>query len=216
MEQKIADLLEDFFALEGRAFNPGDINSPDGYMTSYFNDFCRYFGYLPDSSRRINGPSISVQFDGDPEEVMFAITRQFRIFSGYFHQWRAMKELDSEDTESGIHLSQELRLSLHDKISEARELVILSAWMPPEQKDRVLKALIGVDRQLDKELGNYHTMLGMVEDVFETVGKSSEKAQPIVGLLTGIRNAITGERNKPLEIGQDRRPKQITDQSNSS
>ncbi|NOE32673.1 MULTISPECIES: hypothetical protein [unclassified Ruegeria] len=213
MQQRISDLLEQFFLTERRAFIESDINTAEGYSSSYYNDFARLYGYLPTYSRMISGPDVSIEFDGDPEQVMYSIARQFRIFSGAFHQWSASNEIEELDTESSVTLSNEFKISLHQKITEAREMVIRGEWKSPEAKDRVLKALLGVDREIDRELSNYHKILGMVEDAAETVGNSSYKAEPIIGLITGIRNAITGERNKPLQIRREDPPRQITDQS---
>jgi hypothetical protein len=110
-------------------------------------------------------------------------------------------------------LSGELRISIHAKISEARELVIAGDWLAEKHRGRILGLLASVTKEIDKEFGNYHQFLGMVEDATETLGNAADDAAPVGKLLPGIRTAITGARNRPLEIGCTESPKQITDRT---
>jgi hypothetical protein len=214
LRERVSLLLDVFFALDREAYQPGDQNNQDSYDHNQFQEFSRLYGYLPKYSKIIGSQLETPDFSDEAEAVMFQIARQFRIFSGNFHVWAETEEIDEFQSEEMFTLSGELRISIHAKISDAREMVIKGDWLTEKHRGRILGILASVTREIDKEFGDFHQFLGMVEDAAETLGTAADDAAPIVRLLTGIRNAVTGERNRPLEIGHIEPPKQITDKSN--
>lgn len=213
LRERISVLLREFFEINQEAYQPGDQNNSDSYDHNRFQEFSRLYGFLPRYSEIIGAQLEEPDFSGEAEAVMFQIARQFRKFSGSFHVWAASEEIDEFQSEEMFTLSGELRISIHAKISEARELVIKGDWLAEKHRGRILGLLASVTKEIDKEFGNFHQFLGMMEDAAETLGNAAEDAAPVVGLLTGIRNAVTGERNRPLGIGRTESPKQITDRS---
>ncbi len=130
-------------------------------------------------------------------------------------QLEAQATLEYEDKSSefseAIVFDTEHRTSIHEIISELRDVVYQSDWLGDERKQRVLRAVNSVQSEVDKELSNFHLILGKVEDLGEALGKAGKKAKPAFDRVEQLANAVRGQRKQSTAIEKDADPLQIED-----
>lgn len=158
---------------------------------------------------------------GSEEDQMGEILQRF---DEHVQNWRtrilaveleAQAALEYEETNSefseAIVFDTNHKTSIHKIISELREVVYKSDWLGDERKQRVLGAVNSVQAEVDKELSNFHLVLGKVVDLGEALGKAGKKAKPAFDRVEQLASAIRGQRKQATAIEKDADPLQIED-----
>ncbi|AUQ62041.1 hypothetical protein [Phaeobacter inhibens] len=120
-------------------------------------------------------------------------------------------ENKSSEFSEAIVFDTEHKTSIHEIISELRDVVYQSEWLGDERKQRVLRAVNSVQSEVDKELSNFHLILGKVVDLGEALGKAGKKAKPAFDRVEQLANAVRGQREQSTAIEKDADPLQIED-----
>lgn len=120
-------------------------------------------------------------------------------------------EETSAEFSEAIAFDKEHRIKVHEIISELRNEVHESSWMKEEKKQRVLKAINSVQSEIDKDLSNFHLILGKLVDLGNAFGKAGKTAKPAFDRIEQLSNAVRGQRNQALSIEKEGDPLQIED-----
>ncbi|WP_170399398.1 hypothetical protein [Ruegeria arenilitoris] len=119
----------------------------------------------------------------------------------------------TEEFSEAITFDGEHRNKIHSIIGELRTEVHDSTWMDKDQKRRVLSAVNSVQAEVDKEISNFHLVLGKIVDLGDSLGKAGKKAKPAFDRIEQLSNTVRGQRKQALSIEKDEDPLQIEDKS---
>ncbi|NOD78003.1 MULTISPECIES: hypothetical protein [unclassified Ruegeria] len=119
----------------------------------------------------------------------------------------------TQEFAEAIAFDGEHRNKIHEIIGALRTEVHDSNWMNKDQKRRVLSAINSVQSEVDKEISNFHLMLGKIVDLGDAFGTAGKKAKPAFDRIDQLANAVRGQRKQSLSIEKQEEPLKIEDKS---
>ncbi|GLP85346.1 hypothetical protein [Tritonibacter mobilis] len=118
----------------------------------------------------------------------------------------------TQELSEAIVFDTEHKTGIHQVISDLRSVVYASDWLGDERKQRVLRAVNSVQAEVDKELSNFHLLLGKIVDLGDALGTAGKKAKPAFDRIEQLSSIIRGQRKQTTAIEKDPDPLQIEDQ----
>ncbi|WP_136057680.1 hypothetical protein [Candidatus Halocynthiibacter alkanivorans] len=195
--------------------------SPTGYSRDFHTVFLKADARFRIASKTLNLTYPSAPPDGTYGEQMSEILERY---GAIVSSWKGLLLARKFEIEAALEyetatgefsesiLFDEASRKTMGKIVEAmRTEVHSSEWLGADRKRRVLTAINAVQTEIDKEISNFHLVLGKVVDLGDALGKAGDKAKPAFDRIEQLANAIRGRRKETLEIEKDTDPLKIED-----
>ena len=120
-------------------------------------------------------------------------------------------ELKYAPTSDSIQLGSEKAQFLQKKTSELRDIVLAAAYIDEHHRRRLLDRLEKFQTQLHLSISSKDVFMAGWAEVNDMIEDTGNKAKPIVDRFREIVSAVRSRDS--ARIGEDAKPKQITDQS---
>ncbi|KIC42901.1 hypothetical protein RA27_06125 [Ruegeria sp. ANG-R] len=214
-------LLKHIAAFEEAWEQESGNSDSDTWNENYYEDFLRADTRFRHAAKRLGFEYPEKPPSGSAQTQMLDISSRFEeIVSGWKTHILTMQieeqvaleyEDQSEEFSEAITFDGEHRKKIHEIIGELRHEVHENTWMNKEQKRRVLSAVNSVQREVDKELSNFHLVLGKLVDLGEALGTAGKKAKPAFDRVEQLSNAVRGQRKQILSLDKTDDPLQLED-----
>ena len=143
-------------------------------------------------------------------ETILPIDAEFE-YSKTFIDACAEYENEHDELSEVIRLEGDSKAKIDEYIGKLREEVRTADWPDDMHRQRILNAINSLQTEIDRDISNYHLMLGKLEDLAEMFGRMGKKAKPAFDRAEQIIKAIKGERAEKLQIEKSEAPRQIED-----
>ncbi|MBU3035048.1 hypothetical protein [Tritonibacter mobilis] len=194
----------------------------DRWDTSFYTAFLTADVRFRKAAKLLNLDYPDALPEGNEEEQMIEVNTRFiskvvewktRLLAQQIEARVALEYEDiTQELSEAIVFDTEHKTGIHQVISDLRSVVYASDWLGDERKQRVLRAVNSVQAEVDKELSNFHLLLGKIVDLGDALGKAGKKAKPAFDRIEQLSSIIRGQRKQTTAIQKDPDPLQIEDQ----
>lgn len=216
-------LLQHIVEFEKALENEANTNPSNHWDTSYYIEFMRADTRFRFAAKNFEYPYPKAPPTGDQQDQMTSIVKRFHE---HVEAWRTRvlvsqmeadvsleyAEISGEFSEA-ISFDNSHKTNIDGIIGKLRHEIKKAEWLTEERQQRILRAVNTVQTEVDKELSNFHLILGKLTDLGDALGNAGKKAKPAFDRIEQLSNAIRGQRKQSLSIEKQDDPLQIEDKS---
>ncbi len=100
---------------------------------------------------------------------------------------------------------------VQDKLDDLRNTLQAAEWETHEHKDRVLRSLNNLQRELDSRIGSYSRRLGQLVELGDAIGEFGKKTKPATDRVKDLMDSLRIFKKENAQIEKSKDPLKLED-----